>query len=205
MNMVRGWPVKHFSLALAVWLWVGVSLPAEAAGTFFTTPQVLKEFFPKSQRVSYRKVKLGLAELAAVQGRLGYKPTKPEYVIFVATTGEHVDGYAVIDEELGQHEQITFAVKLSPEGVVERHEVMVYREKYGEEITDARFRRQFQGKTAKDPVRAGVDVDVVTGATISSRSMAIGVRRALVLLDELILKPGALSGAQTAAPSAPKG
>jgi H+/Na+-translocating ferredoxin:NAD+ oxidoreductase subunit G len=205
MNMVRGWPVKHFSLALAVWLWVGVSLPAEAAGTFFTTPQVLKEFFPKSQRVSYRKVKLGPAELAAVQGRLGYKPTKPEYVIFVATTGEHVDGYAVIDEELGQHEQITFAVKLSPEGVVERHEVMVYREKYGEEITDARFRRQFQGKTAKDPVRAGVDIDVVTGATISSRSMAIGVRRALVLLDELILKSGALSGAQTAAPSAPKG
>ncbi len=205
MSVVRGWSVKHFSLALAVWLWVGVSLPAEAAGTFFTTPQVLKEFFPKSQRVTYRKVKLGPAELAAVQGRLGYKPAKPEYVVFVATTGEHVDGYAVIDEELGQHEQITFAVKLSPEGVVERQEVMVYREKYGEEITDARFRRQFQGKTAKDPVRAGVDIDVVTGATISSRSMTIGVRRALVLLDEFILKPGALSGAQTAAPSAPKG
>lgn len=205
MSVIRGLPVKHFWLALVMWLCVGVSLPAEAAGTFFTTPQVLKEFFPNSQRVSYRKVKLGPAELAAVQGRLGYKPTKPEYVVFVATTGAHVDGYAIIDEELGQHEQITFAVKLSSEGVVERHEVMVYRESYGEEITDSRFRRQFQGKTAKDPVRAGVDIDVVTGATISSRSMAIGVRRSLVLLDELILKPGALSGTQTVARSAPKG
>lgn len=193
MSVVRGAAVKHFSLVLAVWLWMGASLPAQAAGTYFTTPQVLKEFFPKSQRVSFRKVKPGPAELAALQGRLGYKPAKPEYVIFVATTGEHVDGYAIIDEELGQHEQITFAVKLSPEGVVERHEVMVYREKYGEEITDARFRRQFQGKTAKDAVRAGEDIDVVTGATISSRSMAVGVRRALILLDELILKPGALS------------
>jgi hypothetical protein len=197
--------VKHFSLALVVWLFVGLSLPARAAGNFFTTPQILKEFFPKSQRVTYRKVKLGPAELAAVQGRLGYKPAKPEYVIFVATTGEQVDGYAVIDDELGQHEQITFAVKLSSAGVVERQEVMVYREAYGEEITDSRFRRQFQGKTAKDPVRAGVDIDVVTGATISSRSMTIGVRRALVLVDELILKPGALSGVQAAAPSAPKG
>jgi hypothetical protein len=205
MSVVRGIPVKHLSLALVVGLWLVASLPARAAGTFFTTPQVLKEFFPKSQRVTYRKVKLGPAELAAVQGRLGYRPAKPEYVIFVATTGEHVDGYAIIDDELGQHEQITFAVKLSPAGVVERHEVMVYRESYGEEITDSRFRRQFQGKTAKDPVRAGVDIDVVTGATISSRSMAMGVRRALVLLDELILKPGALSGAQTAALSAPKG
>jgi len=205
MSVVRGILVKHLALTLVVGLWLGASLPARAAGTFFTTPQVLKEFFPKSQRVTYRKVKLGPAELAAVQGRLGYKPAKPEYVIFVATTDEHVDGYAIIDDEMGQHEQITFAVKLSPAGAVERHEVMVYRESYGEEITDSRFRRQFQGKTVKDPVRAGVDIDVVTGATISSRSMAMGVRRALVLLDELILKPGALSGAQTAALSAPKG
>ena len=179
-----------------------MSLPAR--GPARTSPcRRLKDVFPKSQRVSYRKVKLGPAELAAVQGRLGYTPAKPEYVFFVATTGEHVDGYAIIDDVLGQHEQITFAVKLSPEGVVERHEVMVYREKYGEEITDARFRRQFQGKTVKDQVRAGVDIDVVTGASISSRSMTVGVRRALVLLDELILKPGALSGAQTSASSVP--
>jgi Na+-translocating ferredoxin:NAD+ oxidoreductase RnfG subunit len=189
--MLRGEAVKHFVLAWMVFLGAVVALPARAAATYFTTPQVLKEFFPQSQRVTYRKVKLGAAEQAALQARLGYKPAKPEYVFFVATTGEHVDGYALIDEELGQHEQITFAVKLSPEGIVERHEVMVYREAYGQEISDARFRRQFQGKTVKDAVRAGTDIDVVTGATISSRSMAVGVRRALILLDELVLKPNA--------------
>ncbi|WP_395849016.1 FMN-binding protein [Cystobacter fuscus] len=191
MSMLRGGAVKHFVLAWMVFLGGVAALPARAAATYFTTPQVLKEFFPQSQRVTYRKVKLGAAEQAALQARLGYKPAKAEYVFFVATTGEHVDGYALIDEELGQHEQITFAVKLSPTGTVERHEVMVYREAYGQEISDARFRRQFQGKTVKDPVRAGTDIDVVTGATISSRSMAVGVRRALILLDELVLKPNA--------------
>ena len=164
---------RHGSWMLGLWLLVsmGASLPARAAATYFTTPQVLKAFFPRSERVTYRKVKPEGAQLAALQTRLGYKPAKAEYVFFVATTGEHVDGYALIDEELGQHEQITFAVKLSPEGAVERHEVMVYRESYGQEIADARFRRQFQGKTVKDPVRAGEDIDVVTGASISSRSM----------------------------------
>jgi len=192
MNRVVGsGAMRPFAVALMVWLVVGGALPARAAATYFTTPQVLKAFFPQSQRVTFRKVKLAPAQVAALQGRLGYKPAKPEYVFFVATTGEHVDGYALIDEELGQHEQITFAVKLSPEGAVERHEVMVYRESYGQEITDSRFRRQFQGKTVKDPVRAGTDIDVVTGATISSRSMAVGVRRALILLDELVLKPNA--------------
>lgn len=194
LSVTRRWDVKHFALALAVWLGAGASLPARAAATYFTTPQVLKEFFPKSERVTYRKVQPGPEQLAALQQRLGYKPARPEYVFFVASTGAHVDGYALIDEERGQHEQITFAVKFSPEGVVERHEVMVYRESYGQEITDPRFRRQFQGKTVKDPVRAGADIDVVTGATISSRAMATGVRRALVLLDELILKPSLLKG-----------
>ena len=180
--------MKHFVLALAVVLGVGSARRAEAAATYFTTPQILKEFFPRSQRVTYRKVHPGPAELAALQKRLGYTPARAEYVFFVAFTGEHVDGYALVDEELGQHEQITFAVKLSPEGVVERQEVMVYRESYGQEITDARFRRQFQGKTVKDAVRTGTDIDAVTGATISSRAMAVGVRRALILLDELVLK-----------------
>lgn len=195
--MVRGFAVKHFVLAVLVVMGLAWAGTAEAAATYFTTPQVLKEFFPKSEKVGFRKVKLGAPELAAVQGRLGYRPARSEYVIFVATTGGKVDGYAIIDDEMGQHEQITFAVKLSPQGTVERHEVMVYREAYGEEITDSRFRRQFQGKTAKDPVRAGVDIDVVTGATISSRAMANGVRRALVLLDELVLKPGAVTGASS--------
>jgi hypothetical protein len=199
--MLRGFAVKNFVFAVVVLLGLGLGWTAEASGTYFTTPQMLREFFPKSERVSFRKVKLGPAELAAVQSRLGYRPARPEYVIFVATTGERVDGYAIIDDEMGQHEQITFAVKLSPQGAVERQEVMVYRESYGEEITDSRFRRQFNGKTAKDTVRAGVDIDVVTGATISSRSMAVGVRRALILLDELVLKPGALTGARAVAPS----
>lgn len=199
--MLRKWTVKPFVLAVAL---LGAALPlsAQAAATYFTTQQVLREFFPKSEKVSYRKLKLEPAEVAVLQERLGYRPARPEYVVFVATTGEHVDGYAIIDDEKGQHELITFAVKLSATGVVERQEVMVYRESYGEEITDPRFRKQFVGKTAKDPVRAGQDIDVVTGATISSRSMAIGVRRALILVEELVLKKDrALTGTASPAPA----
>lgn len=168
-------------------------LTTEAAGTYFTTAQVLREFFPKSERVTFKKLALTPSQVTSLTARLGYKPPKPEYVVFIALTGTKVDGYAVIDDERGQHEPITFAVKLSPAGVVERQEIMVYRESYGEEIADARFRRQFVGKSAKDPIRAGVDIDAVTGATISSRSIAIGVRRAVALVQELVLAAPASS------------
>ena len=72
---------------------------------------------------------------------------------------------------------------------LERQEIVAYREARGDEVRDARFRAQFVGKSARDTVRAGDDIVAVSGATISSRAMATGVRRALVLLDVLVLAP----------------
>ena len=133
-------------------------------------------------------------ELARLTLRLGYAPAKSSYTFYVATSGGHTDGYAFIDEEKGEHLPITFAVKLSPTGKVVRQEVVVYREARGDEVRDERFRSQFVGKGAGDAIDTGSDITVVSGATISSRAMAVGVKRAVVLFDELI-KPTAVASA----------
>ena len=52
----------------------------------------------------------------------------------------------------------------------------------------------------RDPVQANRDITVISGATISSRSMAIGVRRALLLFDELI-RPSLSAQASSGAPA----
>jgi hypothetical protein len=156
------------------------------AETVYQTPrQTLAQFFPKSERVRYERRVLTAGERELVQRRLGYPLARDNYVFYVATTGTHTDGYALIDDEQGQAEPITFAVKLSPQGVVERTEVLVYREPRGDEVRSRRFLDQLTGKTVTHAVRVGVDVDAVSGATISSHSLATGVRRALVLHDEL--------------------
>ncbi|MFO0577928.1 MAG: FMN-binding protein [Polyangia bacterium] len=178
-----------FAAALAV-VGGGVVLaerPARAQTTYFTPRAVLAEFFPSSQVVTYQRFELTAEQRERLAQRLGYPPRKPSYTIYIAKTNDQVDGYAVIDEEQGQHLPITFAVKLSKTGAVQRQEILVYRERYGDEVRDPRFRAQFQGKTASDPLRHGEEVIAVSGATISSRAMAIGVRRVLVMVDELIL------------------
>jgi Na+-translocating ferredoxin:NAD+ oxidoreductase RnfG subunit len=167
---------------------VGVR-PAHAQATYFTARAVLADFFPKSQSVTYQRFELTTEQRARIVHRVGYDLAKSAYTVYVAKTGETIDGYAVLDEEMGQHLPITFAVKLSPQGAVQRQEIMVYRERYGDEIRDPRFRQQFIGKSAADPLRPGEEVIAVSGATISSRAMAVGVRRALVLVDELVLAP----------------
>ena len=63
-------------------------------------------------------------------------------------------------------------------------------------MRDERFRRQFVGKSGRDPIAANLDIVAVSGATISSRAMAVGVRRAVVLFEELV-KPVVTATAAT--------
>ncbi|HVV51278.1 MAG TPA: FMN-binding protein [Polyangia bacterium] len=177
-----------------------VAAPARAEVQYFSTRAVLTAFFPKSERVSYRTLVLDGATRARVARRLGYTPALDKYTVFVATTQGKVDGYAVIDDEKGLHQPITFATKLSPQGMVERVEIMVYREPRGDEVRDPRFRKQFEGRSSRDELRVSRDIDAVSGATISSASLAVGVRRATVLVDEVVAAtakpaPGAVASA----------
>ena len=186
-----GRPRRDHSCALAVALTLSLTVAvapssAHADTVYWQTRDLLASFFPSSQRVTFRKFDLDGAERSRVEQRLGYRLARDSYTFFVATTGDRVDGYALLDDENGQHLPISFAVKLSPAGTVERQEVTAYRESHGEGVRDARFRSQFVGKTVADTLRAGTDISVISGATISSRSMTIGVKRALVLFDELV-------------------
>jgi Na+-translocating ferredoxin:NAD+ oxidoreductase RnfG subunit len=160
--------------------------PARGQAVYFTPRELLGDFFRQSQNVTYKKIDVDAAAQARIGRRLGYSLPHSTYTFFVATSNGKVDGYALIDDEKGEHLPITFAVKLSPEGKVERQEIVTYRESRGDEVRDERFRQQFVGKSARDPLAVNQDIVVVSGATISSRAMATGVRRALVLFDELI-------------------
>jgi Na+-translocating ferredoxin:NAD+ oxidoreductase subunit G len=181
---------------------------AEPSEIVYATPKsVLASFFPKSERVTYRTLALDAREKARLAHRLGYTPARDSYTVFVAMTQGKVDGYAVIDDELGLHQPITFATRLTSRGIVDRVEIMVYREPRGDEVRDPRFRKQFEGKSAADPLRIDRDIDAVSGATVSSASLATGVRRAAILVEELGFEasaPSTVAAARTPAPAPAK-
>lgn len=162
--------------------------PAEAA-VYWDKVSILKSFFANSERVTFKRLVPTPDQVALLRQRLGYAPPR-EVTVYFGMTRDRIDGLAVIDNELGQHLPITFGALVGTEGALKRLEVMVYREAYGEEVREPRFRQQFQGKTALDPLKPGRDIVAVAGATISSKSMATGSKRALVLIDELVLRPG---------------
>jgi Na+-translocating ferredoxin:NAD+ oxidoreductase RnfG subunit len=134
------------------------------------------------------RARLEAAVRARLEARLGRALPKGEYTLFVAKSGDRVDGYALFDEQVGQHEPISFATFFDPAGAITRIEVVAYREPYGDGIRAERFRKQFLGRNVRSRFRPGDDIDTISGATISSRSMCIAAERAAVIVDALLQK-----------------
>jgi Na+-translocating ferredoxin:NAD+ oxidoreductase RnfG subunit len=196
-RLLRALLTAGLALALVTALVVAAPSRAAAAQTFFTRGALLKSFFSTSQRVTYKRFDLPAPTRKALSKRLGYAAPASVTLYYGLAADGKVTGYAFIDEEMGQHQPITFAVLIAPDGRMRRLEVMVYRESHGHEVRAPRFRHQFEGKTAADPLRHGRDIVAVSGATISSQAMARGARRALILLDALVLVPALdLAGAR---------
>jgi hypothetical protein len=96
-------------------------------------------------------------------------------------------GWFIVDEVVGKHEMITYAVALSPLGAVTGIEILDYVESYGYEVADVQWRNQFIGKTASDPIKLNRDIQNIGGATLSCKHLTDGVKR-VAILYELALK-----------------
>ena len=95
-----------------------------------------------------------------------------------------VDGsWLVIDEVIGKHEMVTYAVALSPNGNILGIEILEYVESYGYEVAEPEWRKQFVGKTANDPIKLNQDIQNIGGATLSCKHITDGVKRITVLFD----------------------
>lgn len=97
-------------------------------------------------------------------------------------------GWFIVDEVVGKHEMITYAVALNAAGSVTGVEIMEYVESYGYEVAEIQWRNQFKGKTATDPIKLNQDIQNIGGATLSCKHLTDGVKRIAVLYD-LVLKP----------------
>jgi Na+-translocating ferredoxin:NAD+ oxidoreductase RnfG subunit len=89
----------------------------------------------------------------------------------------------IVDEVIGKHEFITYAIGLTIDGAVRGIEIMDYRESYGGQVRDPKWRAQFVGKTKDASITLDRDIKNISGATLSSRHLTDGVRRVLALHD----------------------
>lgn len=88
----------------------------------------------------------------------------------VMSADQHV-GYVYVDEAPSMKDVFDYAVLLDTDIKVVNAKVLIYREQHGRQIGTRRWLKQFMGMGVDDKPELGVNVDGISGATISATSM----------------------------------
>jgi hypothetical protein len=144
------------------------------ATTYLTVEQAQQAIFPGA-KLEQAFVALTADQQREIERLAGMPVPRREIRAWRVPGG----GLFIVDDVVGKHELITYALGLNADGSVRQIEILDYRESYGWEIRNPNWRRQFVGKTPADPVRLDKDIRNISGATMSCRHLTEGVKRLL--------------------------
>ena len=94
-------------------------------------------------------------------------------------------GYCVESKVVSRSGQFKIRVLLDPQVYVKQASVISYPWHRGRDVRKRAFTSQFEGKGPDDSIQIGKDIDAMSGATISSRVMAEGIRDTVKLVELL--------------------
>ena len=157
------------------------------AAVYHSVESAQQACFPEGTEFAAADMKLTKAQMKAIEKDSGVRVRLETQQVWKATKNGNFLGWFIVDEVLGKHEFITWALALNADGGVKSIEIMEYRETYGYEIRNADWRAQFLGKKHGAKLKLDDDIKNVSGATLSCRHITDGVKR-LLSFYELALK-----------------
>lgn len=168
----------RLGLAVSGLAMIGIAF-AGAKGIFYTGETSRRDLFPSSTGMVADTLKLDSATAAAAKSLIRQPIGEKEVVFERILDKEKTIGYIYRGRELGKVEPMDFGVALDTTGKVQRVLLTAYRENIGGEVGSRRFMDQFKGKTAGSALQLNRDIDGISGASLSSRAITVGVRKAV--------------------------
>ncbi len=157
-----------------------VSVPAQAT-VYLTVEQAQALMFPgASFTADFRRLTDDQAK--AIENASDVNVRNKEVRLWRVSTG----GWFIVDEVVGKHDFIPFALALNEDGSVKDVEILEYRESYGDQVRDPAWRKQFEGKRNGAKLKLTADIQNISGATLSCRHVTDGVKRLLATYAVLI-------------------
>jgi Na+-translocating ferredoxin:NAD+ oxidoreductase RnfG subunit len=132
----------------------------------------------QAQSAPPKKVTESLARIFGQSTQVDTLKVDSSSVLRISSNGS-LQGFATVRNVKGKDQQITFLVAIDSGNALKDIDVLVYREPYGGEVAYESWRKQFRGKSSADALTVGKDIKNISGATISSHSVTLGVRKAL--------------------------
>src|SRR5881227_1858329 len=157
--------------------------PSTFAVQYLSVDQAQRAIFP-GKSLTAAPAQLATAQRKAIEQASGVRVLHDEQQLWRVSGG----GWFIVDEVVGKHEFITYAVGLNANGSVKQIEVMDYRETYGGEIRNENWRAQFVGRMSKSPLKLDQDIKNISGATLSCRHVTNGVKHLLAFYEVTFMR-----------------
>lgn len=158
------------------------------AAQYMSVEQAQALIFAKADEFVAAPVTLTPEQMDRIQKESGVKVRSPQQQVWLARAKGELLGWFILDQVIGKHEYITYAAGINPDGTFRQLQIIEYREAYGYQVRELKWRDQFVGKTATDELELGKDIRNISGATLSCRHMTEGVKRLLVTA-QVALRP----------------
>ena len=98
------------------------------------------------------------------------------------SSSDSLVGYAILDNVLGKVKPITFLMIFNSDYSIKSVDIIKYREQYGGAVERREWLDQFSGKTLSSGLELDTDIDGISGATISVKTIIKGVNRLLYFI-----------------------
>ena len=149
------------------------------AKVFMTVEEAQALIFPNT-KLTQHFVTLDQDQYNAIVDEVQGEPYSRKVRAWRTPAGE----WFVLDQVPGKDNWVTYAVGIDAKGTVRQIEVLECEDKY-DGITNAAWRSYFRGQIRKFNISR---IPIISGSTLSSENMAVGVRRVLATVA-LVLNP----------------
>ncbi len=172
------------ALVLVTALW----WPTVCAAQSERAQAALKSVFPEAERFTAKDVFLTDEAAAKLQALARTKISERIVTFYVATVGDKPVGYAAMHTHKVRTKNETLVVGFQLDGSIRRIDLAVFLEPE-EYAPRPEWLAQFKGKSSADRLTVGEDVTMISGATLSARSISETARWLLLALKEAHLAP----------------
>jgi len=160
--------------------------PQCMAAKYMSVDQARALIFPPADEYVAKPVQLTPEQMQEIDKLSGVPGRSARQQVWQALSKGKMIGWFVIDQVIGKHELITYALGINADGSVRQFQVIEYLEAYGSQVRYLNWRDQFVGKTIESPLRVDSDIANISGATLSAHHVTDGIRRLLFLHQSVL-------------------
>ena len=183
LNAKKPNPLYRVLALVMVGVWIGM-MPASAhALDVDSQREALKHLFPGVKKVVKKKFWLSDRQRRAIAKLAQQTLPEKRINVYVGMKGGSPVGYAIFESVKNRSWPIHYVTVLNQDGSVKNVEVLQYEGARGWAVRYGNWLKQWPGKT----MESDFTPSAMTGATISARTIAQGVKKAVAVYKVLFL------------------